>query len=154
MLRKKIRASMKIDCELTEPVDMQKYRVIYGDTDLAGVVYYGNYMRFLEFGRTEYMRNIMNMPYSLFEEEGIRFPVAEAYTRYSAFALYDNVLLIRSCIHTFTRKTIKFNYEIIREEDNKKIISASTLHMAVDINGKATSFPEKLLNVMKVKLNK
>ncbi len=140
---------MKIDTELTEPVDIQKYRIIYGDTDLAGVVYYGNYMRFLELGRTEYMRNIIKMPYALFEDEGLRFPVAEVYTRYISPALYDDLIFIHTCIHEFTRKTIKFNYAIAREGDNKKIINASTLHVAVDISGKATSFPEKLLNEMK-----
>jgi len=144
---------MKIDIELKNPVYIQKYRVIYADTDLAGVVYYGVYMRFLEIGRTEYMRNIMNLPYALFEEEGIRFPVAELYSRYISPAFYDDLISIHTTIQSFTRKTIKFNYEIFREEDKKKIIRASTLHVAVNNSGKSGSFPEKLLKEMKLLFN-
>jgi len=44
-----------------------EYRVIYGDTDAGGVVYYANYLRFFEMGRTELMRSAQ-VPYRLIEE--------------------------------------------------------------------------------------
>ena len=51
-------------------------RVIYGDTDAMGVVYYGNYMRFLEEGRVEYLR-AGGRAYGEIEAAGFYVPVVE-----------------------------------------------------------------------------
>src|ERR1043165_9410372 len=52
------------------------YRVIYGDTDQMGVVYYANYLRWFEMGRTELLRQL-GAPYSSIEGRGAFFPVTE-----------------------------------------------------------------------------
>ena len=48
------------------------YRVCYEDTDAGGVVYYGNYLRYLERGRNEYLRDL-GLSVRRFQEEGIFF---------------------------------------------------------------------------------
>ena len=55
-------------------VSTTTYRVTYADTDQMGVVYYGNYGRLLEIGRTEMIRE-MGMPYSDLEKSGVMMPV-------------------------------------------------------------------------------
>ena len=54
-----------------------KLRVVYGDTDQMGVVYYANYLRYFEFGRSEYIR-AQGRSYRDVEKEGARLPVVEA----------------------------------------------------------------------------
>ena len=58
------------------------YRVIYGDTDQMGVVYYANYLRWFESGRSELLRQI-GLPYGKIEEQGFHFPVTEVSCRYA-----------------------------------------------------------------------
>ena len=64
------------------------YRVIYGDTDQMGVVYYANYLRWFERGRSEFLRQI-GLPYATIEAAGLHFPVAEVTCRYAQSARYE-----------------------------------------------------------------
>ena len=58
--------------------EVARVRVIYGDTDQMGMVYYGNYLRYFEIARNEYLR-AARVPYRAFEEaHGLRLPVVEA----------------------------------------------------------------------------
>ena len=52
--------------------NVTSYRVIYGDTDQMGVVYYANYLRWFESGRSELLRQI-GLPYVKIEEQGFHF---------------------------------------------------------------------------------
>ena len=78
----------KLSVGLVEPVFTVPYRVIYGDTDAAGVVYNANYLRYFEIGRTEMMR-AWALPYSAIEDLGCVLPVTEPYLRFKAPAAYD-----------------------------------------------------------------
>ena len=71
------------------------YRVIYGDTDQMGVVYYANYLRWFERGRSEFLRHI-GLPYSAIEKKGFHFPVAEVTCRYAQSARYDDLVQIET----------------------------------------------------------
>ena len=67
-------------------------RVYYEDTDLAGIVYYANYLKFIERGRTEYVREIGLDQTRLKAEEGIVFAVRRVEADYLAPAKFDDVL--------------------------------------------------------------
>ncbi len=70
-------------------------RVIYGDTDQMGVVYYANYLRWFEAGRTEFLR-AKGLSYSDFEaSEKLILPVAEAGVNYLQPARYDDLVCDR-----------------------------------------------------------
>lgn len=69
------------------------YRIRYSDTDTMGVVYYGNYMRLFEIGRTELLR-AAGIAYASFEAEGLFLPVLEAHAEYHAPAKYDDEVVI------------------------------------------------------------
>ena len=85
-----------MNLSMPQPVHSYAYRVLYGDTDAAGVVYYANYLRYFERGRTEYMRDIVLMTYREVEGLGLILPVIECYSRYKAPAIYDDLLTIVS----------------------------------------------------------
>ncbi len=130
---------------LRDPVHRHNYRVIYGDTDAAGVVYYSNYLRLFEIGRTEYMRHCFGLSYRELEEKGILLPVIEAYCRYKASARYDDLLEIATSLVEYTRVSVRFHYEIRNSEDQKLLAKGSTVHASVDgRTGRLVKLPREL----------
>jgi len=113
------------------------YRVIYGDTDQMGVVYYANYLRWFEMGRTELLREI-GLPYTSVEEKGLRFPVIEVSCRYHRPARYDDSITIETSLTDMSRATPTFSYRLARKEDGVLIASGWTKHACVDQDGEVT----------------
>ena len=109
-------ADLRMD--MTGPSGQMQYRVIYGDTDAASIVYYANYFRFMEMGRNELMRNL-TVPYRELEQDGIIIPVIEAHIRYKAPARYDDLLTITSCLAELTRWSCRFHYRISCQREDK-----------------------------------
>lgn len=135
-----------LSMELCEPVFRMQYRVIYGDTDAGGLVYNANYLRFMEMGRTEMMRNLA-VPYSEMEQEGIILPVTECYVRYKASGRYDDLITIATSMAELTRHTVRFHYRIscLREEKELLLVKGFTKHACTDRQGKLMPFPDKVL---------
>ena len=71
-------------------------RVYWEDTDGGGVVYYANYLRFLERARTEWLRSLGYTQSALAADPGVLFSVVEASIRYRRPARLDDLLLV-SC---------------------------------------------------------
>lgn len=142
---------------MQEPIHRTECRVLYGDTDAAGVVYYGNYMRYFELGRTEYMRNLVRTSYREIEERGLVLPVIECYARYKAPAAYDDLLVIETSINELKNVSCRFSYRIFRKEDDRSqilLVKGFTVNASVDRKGKLTRFPADLLGKMKTILGK
>ena len=136
---------------MPEPVHSSSCRVLYGDTDAAGVVYYANYLRFFEKGRTEYMRDLV-LTYREIESQGLLLPVIECYSRYKAPAAYDDLLVIETSLAELKNVSCRFNYRIYRNNGNKsRILLAKgyTLHASVNRDGKLSKLPEPLLEKLK-----
>ena len=87
-------------------------RILYADTDKAGVVYYANYLRFFEAGRNEYFRSL-GRSYADFERDGLILTVVEANCRYSGPAFYDDLITIRTWVSRIRRTRIDFSYEVL-----------------------------------------
>jgi acyl-CoA thioester hydrolase len=126
------------------PVHQHRCRVIYGDTDAGGVVYYANYLRYCEAARTEFMRE-RALSYKEIEEQGFILPVVECQLRYKASARYDDLLRIETCLLEVKPRTCRFNYRIFRESDGKMLAQGYTVHAIVDLKGRLARFPDKLL---------
>lgn len=128
--------------ELKEPIHRLSYRVIYGDTDTGGVVYYGNYLRIFEMGRTEFLRSMLKVSYRDLEHEGLTLPVSEAYCRYKAPAHYDELLEISTSLENLSEFSIRFHYLIHRFDDQRLLIRGYTVHAATDKSGRLTRLPK------------
>ncbi len=135
--------------ELAQPVHSLPYRVLYGDTDKAGVVYYGTYMRLFEAGRTEYLREICGTSYRELEEQGIILPVTEAYCRYKSSARYDELLEIQTAVTKISRVSIRFDYRIVHSGTGKLAAQGFTVHAAVDTSGKLMKLPENIKELLR-----
>jgi acyl-CoA thioester hydrolase len=123
--------------------NLTPYRVIYGDTDQMGVVYYANYLRWFERGRAEFLRQI-GLPYSAIEQHGFHFPVTEVNCRYTRSAHYDDLVTIETELVTVGRATLTFNYRIRRETDDLVLATGSTKHACINGQGKLTRIPKPL----------
>jgi acyl-CoA thioester hydrolase len=92
-----------------------KYRVCYGDTDRMGVVYYGNYPRLYEIGRTDLIREIWKS-YLEVEEDGILLPARSLQINYYKPAIYDELLTIRTIIKELPKVKLYIISQIYNEK--------------------------------------
>lgn len=132
------------------PVTLKKmtsYRVIYGDTDQMGIVYYANYLRWFEKGRAEFLRQI-GLPYSVIEQQGFHFPVVEVSCRYLESARYDDLVQIETEICECRRASLTFRYVIWRDSDRSTIASGMTKHACIDLTGRILRIPKILLDAL------
>jgi len=118
-------------------------RVIYGDTDQMGVVYYANFLRWFERGRSEFLRQI-GLPYATIEQRGLHFPVTEVSCRYTQPARYDDVVRIETELVSFGRATLTFSYQILREQDGVLLATGLTKHACIDHAGRVARIPKIL----------
>jgi acyl-CoA thioester hydrolase len=119
-------------------------RVIYGDTDQMGVVYYANYLRFFEAGRNEFIR-AKGLRYRDFETSySLRLPVTEATVRYQQPARYDDLLRLETSLEEMRRASASFAYRLLRE-DGRLLATGRTMHACIDLEGKLRRLPEELV---------
>ena len=137
---------------LSGPVHSTSCRVLYGDTDAAGVVYYANYLRYFEKGRTEYMRDFALTTYREIESQGLVLPVIECYSRYKASAAYDDLLTIETVLAELKNVSCRFNYRIYREEEDESrtlLAKGYTVHASINREGRLTRLPGRLIETLK-----
>lgn len=124
-------------------------RVIYGDTDQMGVVYYGNYLRYFEAGRNEFLRAKGARYRDLERELRIHLPVVEATVRYRHPARYDDLLRVETEVVELRRASLRFAYRILRDDDDKLLVEGSTIHACVDWDHATTKLPPRLVELVR-----
>ena len=128
-----------------------RLRVIYGDTDQMGVVYYANYFRYFEFARSEYFR-ARGGSYVEVEKQGRRLPVFEASCNYRAPARYDDLLVVKVWVSELRRASIVFHYEVRRDGDGELLCTGQTSHACINFEGRPTALPEQVVALLKPKI--
>jgi acyl-CoA thioester hydrolase len=87
-------------------------RVYYEDTDAAGVVYYANYLKFMERARTEWLRALGVEQPVLLEEHGIVFVVRHVTVDYLKPARFNDSLTVLTRVKRFSHARIRFAQSI------------------------------------------
>ncbi len=116
-------------------------RVRYAETDKMGVVYYANYLVWFEVARTEWLRD-RGWTYREMEASGAMLPVITAHCDYVRSAHYDDHLLIRTTGALRSAVRVEFAYEVFK--DDALAARGSTMHAAVDANGRPIRLPERI----------
>lgn len=116
-------------------------RVRYAETDRMGVVYHANYLVWFEMGRSEYCRQ-RGFNYLELEELGYRIVVAEATCTYRKPAHYDEVITVRTSLHTLRRRSLYFSYQVVRKGSSETLVEGATKHLCVDAAGRIKIIPE------------
>jgi acyl-CoA thioester hydrolase len=88
-------------------------RVYYEDTDAAGIVYYANYLRFIERGRTEFLRALGHDQHALMQE-GVAFAVRAVEAQFLKPARLDDLLTVETAIAALGRAQLTFAQRVLR----------------------------------------
>ena len=129
-------------------VGKTQYRVIYGDTDQMGVVYYGNYGRLYEMGRSEMIREL-GFPYAELEEMGVVMPVYSVEAKYRKVITYDELITIETTVKEMPTAKMKFHHRIYNE-DGTLAHEATVVLVFMDMETKKLiRAPKMLLDVIK-----
>ncbi|MFV0293580.1 MAG: tol-pal system-associated acyl-CoA thioesterase [Paracoccus sp. (in: a-proteobacteria)] len=91
-------------------------RVYYEDTDLAGIVYYANYLRFIERARTEWIRGLGIDQSRLKAEQGAVFAVRRVEADYLLPAVFDDELTVTTSIARMTPARLELDQQVIRDQ--------------------------------------
>jgi acyl-CoA thioester hydrolase len=121
--------------------------VRYAETDKMGVVYYANYLVWMEIGRTDYCKSV-GFSYRDMEAEDANMAVAEVSCRYVAPARYDDAILVETHIGKLTRRVVTFVYSIAHADTRQLLAHGSTTHIAVGKDGKTRSIPSRYFSLM------
>lgn len=92
-------------------------RVYYEDTDLAGIVYYANYLRFIERARTEWLREIGVDQVRLKALDGVVFAVRHVSADYLTPARFDDLLVVESSIAALTPARVTMRQKVLRGDE-------------------------------------
>jgi acyl-CoA thioester hydrolase len=119
---------------------VSELRVRYAETDQMGVVYHSNYLIWCEIGRTDYIRSL-GRPYAELERDGVALAVAEASMRCHAPARYDELVRIETTLTEVKSRTITFDYLITNGETGARLVSARTILVSLDGEGRVVALP-------------
>lgn len=104
-------------------------RVYYEDTDVAGVVFYANYLRFYERGRTEWLRSL-GWEQDILIDKGLAFAVAHVDAKYLLPARFNDKLLIKTRIASVRRTSVIFEQEIVTDDEQQLLVNKATIRVA------------------------
>jgi acyl-CoA thioester hydrolase len=120
-------------------------RVYYEDTDFSGRVYHASYLRFLERGRTEWLRRRGFAHRDLAETSGVVFAVRSLQIEYLAPAMMDDLLTVETSVVAVRGASIKFQQRILRED--AELVTAGALVASIR-DGRPARIPADLRRLL------
>ena len=117
-------------------------RVYYEDTDLAGIVYYANYLKFIERGRSEWVRGLGIDQGKLKAETGVVFAVRRVLADYLKPAVYDDALVVETRLQALGNARIDLQQSVLR--DTQVLFTAEVTLVCMGADGKAARIPPAL----------
>jgi acyl-CoA thioester hydrolase len=120
-----------------------RFRVRYAETDQMGIVYYANYLIWMEVGRSEYCRATGLRYRDMEQADGIRLAVVDARCRYISPARYDDEILVQTSIREANRRLIEFHYEIWEAVEGRRLATGETRHVFLGPENKPMRLPDK-----------
>ena len=124
-----------------------KLKVYYEDTDSGGVVYYANYLKFLERARTEALYSIGYSNKKIKNDFDALIIVKSCNVEYKKSAYLEDELTIRSFVKSITNTSFFMNQIITR--DDHTILEAQVHLVFVKKNGKPMKIPEEIYSKFK-----
>lgn len=118
-------------------------RVYYEDTDLAGIVYYANYLKFIERARSEWVRGLGIDQLLLKAETGVVFAVRHLVADYLTPAKFDDILTVTTAPLQATGARLVLEQRVLRGE--ALIFAATVTLVAIGANGAPARLPKALL---------
>jgi acyl-CoA thioester hydrolase len=130
-------------------VSEARIRVRYAETDQMGVVYYANYIVWMEVGRVELCRALGFNYRDMETQDGVLLAVAETNCRYHSPARFDDEVVIQTSIAKADRRMVTFAYEM--QVKDRTVATGYTKHIFLDKQFKQTRLPEKYFPMFGIK---
>src|SRR5690348_8711261 len=124
-----------------------RLRVRYAETDQMGMVYYANYLVWMEVGRSDFCRKCGFSYQELEREERAFLAVAEANCRYLAPARYDDEVLVETELSRLRSRVVEFTYKI--KSAATLLAEGRTVHVVIGTDGRPRSMPDRYLDLLK-----
>ena len=125
-----------------------KTKVYYEDTDSGGVVYYANYLKFIERARTNLIQELGFSSKSLSEKYDCHFVVKNIYCNYIQSAKLEDELSIQTKFIDIKKASFELEQNIYK--DNKVIFKSKVLMVNINSTGKPIKIPDSLSSVINV----
>ena len=124
-----------------------KLKIYYEDTDSGGVVYYANYLKFLERARTEALFSIGYSNKKVLENFNSLIIVKSCNIDYKKSAYLEDELTVRSFVKSITRTSFFMNQIITKDKD---VIVEAQIHLVfINKDGKPIKIPEEIYSKFK-----
>lgn len=123
-----------------------RIRIYYSDTDWGGVVYYANYLKYAEAGRTEWLRD-HGVNLSDFHKLGFMFVVVDVHARYRAPARYDDNLEVVTSVAERTSLTMTFETKVYNQS-HKHLVTVSAKLACVNTDGQVERMPPEMAQLL------
>ncbi|MFQ5804911.1 MAG: acyl-CoA thioesterase [Phycisphaerae bacterium] len=123
-----------------------RIRVRYAETDAMGYLHHAQYFVYFEIGRTELLR-LNGLRYRDMEQRGLFYVVAKLDCRFRAPARYDDLLTLTTSTTKLSPLRVDHHYELKR--DGHVLTEASSTLVLVDRDGKPTTLPSELYDVLR-----
>ncbi len=117
-------------------------RVYYEDTDMGGIVYHANYLKFIERARSDWVRSLGLDQRSMLEDDGVVFVVRRIEADYLAPAHYDDALDVVTTVHSVTGVRLVMN-QVVRRGDTE-LFRATVTVVCISANGTPARLPAQI----------
>ena len=118
-------------------------RVRYAETDQMGVVYYANYLVWMEVARVEYCKAVGFSYEQMEREDGIFLAVTEASCRYHYPARFEDEVIVETSLADAHPRMVRFAYEMRLAGSGRKIATGETRHVFCGRDLRPIRLPEK-----------
>ena len=124
-----------------------KIKVYYEDTDAGGVVYYANYLKFIERARSEAIADIGLSNQKIKKDFGLLIIVKSCNIDFKKSAYLEDILKIKSSIISFSKTSLSMDQIIFKEDD--VIVNAKVHLVFINEKGKPNRIPEEIITKLK-----
>ena len=118
-------------------------RIYYHDTDAGGIVYYGQYLCYLEEARTEFLEH-QGLSVQMFKDRGLFYAVRHCNINYRSPARYGESLLCTALLTKATVAQLVFDQKITDKKDGRLIVEAEVSLVCLNADFKPTPIPDDL----------
>lgn len=105
-------------------------RIYWEDTDAGGIVYYANYLKFMERSRTEWLRALGLEQGALYQEHGLMFVVVSAESQFQRPARYGDLLAVTCAVAQSSKASLTFQQDIFRGEVGGELLVTGRVRVA------------------------
>lgn len=117
-------------------------RVYYEDTDMAGIVYHANYLKFIERARSDWVRGMGIDQNALRDNEGVVFVIRRIEADFRASARFDDELTVTTRVQAVSGVRLTLHQEVRRA--GEVVFSADVVLVSVTLDGQPVRLPEQL----------